>query len=63
LQNKQYCIGNQQYTAETYHDALALYQLQNIGAAYAVERIVRSENVFGNNIINSGNCGFCFGMV
>ncbi len=63
LLNKQYCINNIQYTAETYQDALASYKIQDTQRGCKVDRIVRSQKVYGNNMIDSWECMFCYWMV
>lgn len=63
IKNKQYCIGNVQYTPEEYHTVLQSYQRDEAKNTIKVIRNVRSENVIGNNMIDSGDCVMCYGMV
>lgn len=65
LQNKQYCIFNQQYTKEEYEkmrSELTSAQIQSEVsklfklAPHKFGKIINSENVQGENIVNSKNC-------
>lgn len=77
LRNKQYCINNKQYTKEEYHAEVArlLAYRDQMEALYyqgrlwddlskmrVYARIVNSEGCTGDNILNSKNSTWCFGV-
>lgn len=60
LKNKQYCVGNKQYSKEKYEEIIKNHQKDPRKFPINNLKNKQTENCFGNNLMECKNCTFTF---